>query len=31
MREKQKTAARVVCLFLAAMFIVPTILAVVIR
>lgn len=31
MREKQKTIARWVCLFLAAMFVVPTILAVVLR
>jgi hypothetical protein len=31
MREKQKNIARWVCLFLAAMFVVPTILAVIIR
>ncbi len=31
MKEKQKTVARWICLFLAAMFIVPTILSVIIR
>lgn len=31
MREKQKTIARWICLFLAAMFVIPTILAVIIR
>lgn len=31
MKEKQKTVARWICLFLAAMFVVPTILSVIIR
>lgn len=31
MKEKQKTFARWVCLFLAAMFVVPTIIAVIVR
>lgn len=31
MKEKQKTFARWICLFLAAMFVVPTIIAVIVR